>query len=124
VALPHRRRSSLGVRAWRNLLGGRRVHRPQFHHLHLRARWTAGRCGRRLQLSPRSTGAPDCAPTGESSVKLTLPLTLLLTVALTAAAQQPKGADNCVPPPSALAPTLPAKILPGMGTVHLPMTTS
>src|SRR5258706_11153910 len=40
-----------------------------------------------------------------------------------AAAQVPKG-DNCTPPPSALAPTLPAKILPGMGTVHLAITTT
>lgn len=40
------------------------------------------------------------------------------------AAQAPKAADNCAPPPSALAPTLPAKLLPGMGTVHLAITTS
>ncbi len=39
-------------------------------------------------------------------------------------AQQPKGGDNCAPPPSSLAPTLPAKLLPGMGTVHLAITTS
>jgi len=32
--------------------------------------------------------------------------------------------DNCAPPPSALAPTLPAKLLPGMGTAHLKITTS
>src|SRR5579871_2057004 len=41
-----------------------------------------------------------------------------------AAAAQTKPADNCTPPPSALAPPLPAKLLPGMGTVHLPITTS
>src|SRR5215467_6467333 len=46
----------------------------------------------------------------------------LLALALMAAAQAPK--DNCTPPPSALAPTLPAKLLPGMGTVHLAITTS
>jgi tetratricopeptide (TPR) repeat protein len=40
-----------------------------------------------------------------------------------AAAQAPKG-DNCAPPPSALAPALPAKLLPGMGAVHLPVTTT
>src|SRR5262245_61178948 len=40
-----------------------------------------------------------------------------------AAFAQPKG-DNCTPPPSALSPTLPAKLLPGMGTVHLKITTS
>ena len=51
-------------------------------------------------------------------------LTLFLTVVLAAAAQQPKGGDNCAPPPSSLGPTLPAKILPGMGTVHLAITTS
>ena len=50
-------------------------------------------------------------------------LTIFLSMVLAAAAQQPK-ADNCAPPPSALAPTLPARILPGMGTVHLPITTS
>src|SRR3954449_9529056 len=47
-----------------------------------------------------------------------------LSLALCAAAQTPKPADNCTPPPSSLAPTLPAKLLPGMGTVHLPITTS
>ena len=51
-------------------------------------------------------------------------LAAVFTLALAAAAQQPKAADNCAPPPSALAPTLPAKLLPGMGTVHLPITTS
>ncbi|MDR3699279.1 MAG: hypothetical protein P4L56_06555 [Candidatus Sulfopaludibacter sp.] len=50
-------------------------------------------------------------------------LTVVLALAVAASAQQPK-ADNCAPPPSALAPTLPAKILPGMGTVHLPITTA
>jgi tetratricopeptide (TPR) repeat protein len=47
---------------------------------------------------------------------------LLLFVAVLAGAQT-KG-DNCAPPPSALAPTLPAKLLPGMGTVHLKITTA
>jgi len=55
-------------------------------------------------------------------MKLTHSLTVVALLT-TASAQQPK-ADNCAPPPSALAPTLPAKILTGMGTVHLPMTTS
>src|SRR5947209_19711796 len=54
-------------------------------------------------------------------MSLHLALTLVLGLA-TAAAQQ--KADNCTPPPSALAPTLPAKLLPGMGTVHLAITTS
>jgi tetratricopeptide (TPR) repeat protein len=48
----------------------------------------------------------------------------ILALALAASAQQQKTADNCVPPPSSLAPTLPARILPGMGTVHLAVTTS
>ena len=39
-------------------------------------------------------------------------------------AQAPKAGDNCTPPPSALAPTLPARLLPGMGTVHLAITTA
>jgi hypothetical protein len=47
----------------------------------------------------------------------------ILALAFAAAAQPPKG-DNCTPPPSSLAPTLPARILPGMGTVHLAITTS
>jgi tetratricopeptide (TPR) repeat protein len=46
----------------------------------------------------------------------------LLATVLAAGAQQ-KG-DNCTPPPSALAPTLPAKLLPGMGTAHLKITTT
>src|ERR1051325_9296623 len=37
-------------------------------------------------------------------------------------AQAPK--DNCTPPPSAIGPTLPARLLPGMGTVHMAITTS
>ena len=48
---------------------------------------------------------------------------VILVLAFAAAAQPPKG-DNCTPPPSSLAPTLPARILPGMGTVHLAITTS
>jgi tetratricopeptide (TPR) repeat protein len=48
----------------------------------------------------------------------------ILALSLAASAQQPKSADNCAPPPSSLAPTLPARILPGMGTVHLAITTS
>ena len=49
---------------------------------------------------------------------------LTLTLSLAAVAQQPKGGDNCAPPPSSVAPTLPAQILPGMGTVHLAITTT
>src|SRR6478672_7051960 len=51
-----------------------------------------------------------------------LPLTFALVLALAPAGAQQK-ADNCAPPPSALAPTLPAKLLPGMGTAHLPIST-
>jgi tetratricopeptide (TPR) repeat protein len=51
-------------------------------------------------------------------------LALFLTIVLAVAAQQPKISDTCAPPPSALTPTLPAKILPGMGIVHLPITTT
>ena len=54
-------------------------------------------------------------------------LAALFAVApLANAAQAPKPAkaDNCAPPPSAIAPTLPAKLLEGMGNVHLPITTS
>src|SRR5437763_17023264 len=50
-------------------------------------------------------------------------LAWLFVFALAPAGAQQKG-DNCAPPPSALAPTLPAKLLPGMGTVHLAITTS
>ena len=49
---------------------------------------------------------------------------VMIAAAQFAAAQAPKAADNCAPPPSALAPTLPAKLLDGMGTVHLAITTS
>jgi tetratricopeptide (TPR) repeat protein len=48
----------------------------------------------------------------------------VFALALAVSAQTPKAPDNCAPPPSALAPTLPAKLLPGMGTVHLAITTS
>ncbi len=48
----------------------------------------------------------------------------ILALALSAAAQAPRAGDNCTPPPSALEPTLPARLLPGMGTVHLEITTT
>src|SRR5689334_22602833 len=48
----------------------------------------------------------------------------LLAMASLAIAQAPKAADNCTPPPSSLAPTLPARLLEGIGTVHLEITTS
>jgi tetratricopeptide (TPR) repeat protein len=51
-------------------------------------------------------------------------LAVAFLIAAAALAQQPKPADNCAPPPSSLAPTLPAKLLPGMGTVHLAITTT
>lgn len=53
-------------------------------------------------------------------------LTLLSAFAFAPAfsAQTARTADNCTPPPSALAPTLPAKLLPGMGMVHLAITTA
>src|SRR5437763_13989283 len=50
-------------------------------------------------------------------------LAWLFVFALAPAGAQQKG-DNCTPPPSALAPTLPAKLLAGMGTVHLAITTA
>jgi tetratricopeptide (TPR) repeat protein len=56
---------------------------------------------------------------------MTLRLVSVLALTLASAtAQTPGRGDNCAPPPSALAPTLPAKILPGMGTVHLAITTT
>ena len=39
-------------------------------------------------------------------------------------AAQPKTGDACVPPPAGVAPTLPAKLMTGQGTVHFPITTS
>ncbi len=51
-------------------------------------------------------------------------LVLLAATSLAAFAAETKKGDNCAPPPSALAPTLPAKLLPGMGVVHFPITTS
>src|SRR3954449_3726635 len=48
---------------------------------------------------------------------------LLSLAALASAGAQTKG-ENCAPPPSALSPTLPARLLPGMGTAHLKITTS
>ena len=47
---------------------------------------------------------------------------LMLLAASMAFAQAPAlapKADNCTPPPSALAPTLPAKLMTGMGTVQI-----
>src|SRR5438270_8057195 len=48
----------------------------------------------------------------------------LAAISFAAVAQTPRTVDNCTPPPSSLAPTLPAKLLPGMGTAHLAITTA
>jgi tetratricopeptide (TPR) repeat protein len=52
------------------------------------------------------------------------PVLFLSLSAAAAFAQTPPKGDNCTPPPAALGPTLPAKLLPGMGTAHLKITTS
>src|SRR5688572_30654911 len=54
-------------------------------------------------------------------------LALLLIGAFAAAAQvQPQAAkgDGCAPPPGSTAPSLPAKLLEGQGTVDMRITTS
>ena len=45
-------------------------------------------------------------------------------LAVCAAFGQSKQPDLCVPPPSGVAPSLPAKIMSGQGRVHFPITTS
>ena len=48
----------------------------------------------------------------------------VLLLAVSAAFGQSKQPDLCVPPPSGVAPSLPAKIMSGQGRVHFPITTS
>jgi tetratricopeptide (TPR) repeat protein len=48
-------------------------------------------------------------------------LLFLVVAALSAQTKQP---DLCVPPPSGVAPSLPAKLMTGQGVVHFPITTS
>jgi tetratricopeptide (TPR) repeat protein len=57
-------------------------------------------------------------------IKFALPAMATLVATTLAVAQAPKTGDNCTPPPSSLAPTLPARLLEGMGTVHLEISTS
>ena len=53
-----------------------------------------------------------------------LTIFLLFTVLAGAETQPAKPpADACVPPPGGAAPSLPAKLLEGQGTVHFPITT-
>src|SRR5215467_13457838 len=47
---------------------------------------------------------------------------ILLSAAFAATETKPK--DLCAPAPGAAAPTLPARILTGQGTIHFPITTS
>jgi tetratricopeptide (TPR) repeat protein len=50
---------------------------------------------------------------------------LSLTISLSLfAQQQANNKDMCAPPPSGTAPALPAKLLPGQGTIHFKITTS
>jgi tetratricopeptide (TPR) repeat protein len=51
-------------------------------------------------------------------------LSLTLALSLSAAQQQANNKDMCAPPPSGTAPSLPAKLLPGQGEIHFPITTS
>jgi tetratricopeptide (TPR) repeat protein len=48
---------------------------------------------------------------------------LLLVAAATGFSQTPTKADACAPPPGAVPPSLPAKLLTGQGTIHFPITT-
>lgn len=48
---------------------------------------------------------------------------LLLVAAATGFCQTPTKADACAPPPGAVPPSLPAKLLTGQGTIHFPITT-
>ncbi len=48
----------------------------------------------------------------------------VLSISLVLAQGKKPGADLCVPPPSGVAPALPAKILTGQGTAHFAITTS
>ena len=45
-----------------------------------------------------------------------------LLAACVSAQTTPKAVDACSPPPGAIAPSLPAKIMTGQGTVHFPIT--
>jgi tetratricopeptide (TPR) repeat protein len=47
---------------------------------------------------------------------------VLLSISLGFAQTKKSGGDLCVPPPSGVAPALPAKILTGQGEVHFPIT--
>ena len=78
--------------------------------------------GRWLELARGSTGEPDRASNWRNAMKIAVALRGCVGVGGRGA--NPKPADNCTPPPSALAPTLPARLLPGMGTVHLAITTT
>ena len=40
------------------------------------------------------------------------------------ASSNPASRDACAPPPGSVAPTLPAKLLTGQGTIHFPITTT
>jgi len=48
----------------------------------------------------------------------------LLLLAVSTIFAQSKQPDLCVPPPSGTAPSLPAKLMTGQGTVHFPITTA
>ena len=48
----------------------------------------------------------------------------VLLIAAAIACAQNKQPDLCVPPPSGVAPSLPAKLMSGQGDVHFPITTS
>src|SRR3954469_19588137 len=51
--------------------------------------------------------------------------TMLATACVSARPNQSaKPADGCAPPPSSVAPSLPAKLLEGQGSVHMAITTS
>src|SRR5207248_10527471 len=62
----------------------------------------------------------DLSPTGDPLMTVK-PLCFLLAVC---AFPQTKPIDLCTPPPGGAAPSLPAKLMSGQGTINFPITTS
>jgi tetratricopeptide (TPR) repeat protein len=57
------------------------------------------------------------------TLKLLFPSALLAAGAFAQSQPVSKPVDLCAPPPGSVAPSLPAKLLSGQGSVHLPITT-
>src|SRR5438874_2135102 len=116
LAIPDRRsqhHSGSCIAIWNDVLGRGRSYHPYFADRHFGPRRPPDCDCRRLAVCSKATDRLDLSPTGDPLMTVK-PLCFLLAVC---AFPQTKPIDLCTPPPGGAAPSLPAKLMSGQGTI-------